>query len=165
MLYYPVDVAKLKPREVDMFKTILIVGLLVIIVAPSLEAETVKDMNHAADEVRAVEEAFAATMVDRDLAAFSRFLSPEAVFFSDHGPLRGISAVVGEWKAYFEGPDAPFSWRPEEVEVLESGLLAFSSGPVFDPENRLIGTFNSVWRKEDDGQWRIVFDKGCPASE
>jgi ketosteroid isomerase-like protein len=25
-----------------------------------------------------------------------------------------------------------------------------------------VGTFNSVWRLEADGKWRIVFDKGCP---
>ena len=26
------------------------------------------------------------------------------------------------------------------------------------------GTFNSVWRVNDDGQWRVVFDAGSPAA-
>ena len=26
------------------------------------------------------------------------------------------------------------------------------------------GTFNSVWRLNDDGQWRVVFDAGNPAA-
>jgi ketosteroid isomerase-like protein len=46
--------------------------------------------------------------------------------------------------------------------VLASGTLALSSGPVYDPDGKRAGTFNSTWRKEADGRWRVVFDKGCP---
>ena len=60
------------------------------------------------------------------------------------------------------GPDAPFSWRPEVVQVLDSGTLALTSGPVRDPTGRRTGTFNSIWRREPNDQWRVVFDKGCP---
>ena len=28
---------------------------------------------------------------------------------------------------------------------------------------RRIGSFNSIWRREPDGTWLVVFDKGCPA--
>jgi len=114
------------------------------------------------EEVREVERAFAATMADRDHSAFSSFLSVEAIFFGGGEPLRGKAAVAQGWKPYFEGPDAPFSWEPEVVEVLESGTLALSSGPVRDPNGMVVGTFNSIWRKEPDGEWRVVFDKGCP---
>lgn len=55
---------------------------------------------------------------------------------------------------------APFSWEPAEGEVLESGTLVLSSGPVRDPEGKRSGTFNSIWRLEADGRWRVVFDKG-----
>ena len=54
------------------------------------------------------------------------------------------------------------SWRPEEVEVLESGKLAIRSGPVLGPDGKRSGTFNSIWRLEPDGRWRVIFDKGCP---
>ncbi|MFH1567972.1 MAG: hypothetical protein ABIL09_08210 [Gemmatimonadota bacterium] len=30
------------------------------------------------------------------------------------------------------------------------------------PQGRPIRTFDSVWRLEPDGRWRIVFDRGCP---
>ena len=51
----------------------------------------------------------------------------------------------------------------ETVEVLDSGTLALSSGPVRDPSGKRTGTFNSVWRREADGKWKIVLDNGCPA--
>ena len=112
-------------------------------------------------QVRAAETAFAKTMADRDQAAFAGYVADEAVFFG-RGVLRGKAAVVEGWKPLYEGPKAPFSWAPEQVEVLDSGTLALSSGPVYDPEGKRSGTFNSVWRLEKDGKWRVVFDKGCP---
>ena len=118
------------------------------------------------DQVRATETAFARSMAARDHVAFTAHLAEEAVFFSgDRGVLRGKTAVAAGWKRWFEGPQAPFSWEPAEVEVLASGTLAMTSGPVKDPAGKRIGTFQSVWRREADGSWKIVFDKGCPPCE
>jgi len=116
----------------------------------------------AADEVRATETAFAHTLAARDHAAFTALLADEAIFFGSTRVLRGRAAVAEGWARFFAGPDAPFSWAPERVEVLDSGRLALSTGPVFDPAGRRTGTFNSIWRREEDGRWRIVFDNGCP---
>ena len=113
------------------------------------------------DELRAVEEDFAATMADRDLAAFTAFLDPEVVFFNGDTELRGSRRVAEAWARYFEGGEAPFSWRPEVVTVLDSGGLGLTSGPIFDAEGRRVGTFNSVWRRDPAGSWKIVFDRGC----
>ena len=112
-------------------------------------------------QVFAAESSFAATMAARDLKAFRSYVAPDAIFFGGRGVLRGNAAVVEGWKRFFESTKAPFSWRPEVVEVLDSGKLAHSSGSVMDPDGKLIGMFNSVWRLESDGRWRVVFDKGC----
>ena len=111
-------------------------------------------------QVSEIEMAFAKTMADRDFAAFKSFLSEEAVFFSGPKPLRGKQEVAGWWQHYYDQPLAPFSWKPETVEVLNSGVLALSAGPVYDPNGKITGTFTSIWRLEKDGKWRIVFDKG-----
>ena len=71
-------------------------------------------------QVADTERAFARTMASRDHQAFASFLSQEAVFFSGPKPLRGAQQVAEWWKRYYEGPDAPFSWQPEDVEVLDS---------------------------------------------
>lgn len=113
-----------------------------------------------AQEVEAREIAFARTMADRDFEAFLTFVSPEAIFFDGNRPLRGRDEIGRRWAAFFQGDAAPFSWRPDMVEVLESGRLAMTSGPVLDASGDQIGRFSSVWRKDADGQWRVVFDKG-----
>jgi ketosteroid isomerase-like protein len=115
-----------------------------------------------AAQVRAAETAFAKSMADRNLAAFTALLADDTVFWGGKGVLRGKAAVAADWKRFFDAPAAPFSWAPAEVEVLPSGTLGFTSGPVFDPKGNRIGTFNSVWQRQPDGAWKIVFDKGCP---
>ena len=111
------------------------------------------------------ERTFAKTMADRDLAAFARFLSDETVFFSGPTPLRGKAAVTAYWKRFYDQPAAPFSWQPERVQVLDSGTLALSTGPVFDASGKRVASFTSVWRLEAPGVWRIVFDKGCNCAD
>ena len=80
-------------------------------------------------QVMETERAFAKTMADRDFSAFSSFIAPDAVFFTGPEARRGKQAVVDAWKRFYEKPDAPFSWRPETVEVLDSGSLALSKRP------------------------------------
>jgi ketosteroid isomerase-like protein len=113
-------------------------------------------------QVIATERAFAKTMADRDHLAFAEFIAADTVFFSGSKPLHGKQQVVDYWARFYTSPVAPFSWEPREVEVLASGDLALSSGPVRDATGKDIATFTSVWRKEAPNTWRIVFDKGNP---
>jgi ketosteroid isomerase-like protein len=123
------------------------------------------DLPELQRQVEDTERAFAKTMADRDYTAFRSFLSDEAVFFSGPTPWRGKLQVARAWKRFYEKSEAPFSWAPEKVAVLDSGTLALSTGPVRDPKGKQIGTFMSIWRLEAPGKWRIVFDKGCDACE
>lgn len=139
-------------------------GLAVALLAGCATTAPQPDLAGLKRQVADTERAFAATMAARDHAAFTSFLAEETVFFGAT-PLRGRAVVAERWKTFYEKPDAPFSWEPAEVEVLDSGTLALTSGPVKDPSGKLIGTFMSIWRLEAPGQWRIVFDKGCDACD
>jgi len=116
----------------------------------------------ATAQVFAAERAFAKSMADRDAGAFADFVADEAIFFTGAAPLRGKPQVLSGWSRFFEGETAPFSWEPDQVEVLESGSLALSTGLVRDPAGTVVGRFNSIWRLEEPGVWRVVFDKGSP---
>ncbi len=133
--------------------------LFVLAVTGSLHAQT--SNAELTGQVVAAESSFAATMANRDLDAFARFVAPDAIFFGSDGPTRGREAVVESWRALFSLPKPPFSWQRATVVVLDSGSLALSSGPVFDAKGEQTGTFNSIWRREPNGEWRVIFDKGC----
>lgn len=139
------------------------IALCLIATASSELHATTATVEQLENTVREREQAFAATMTARDLTAFGSFLAADAVFVGREAN-RGREAVLAAWRPYFEGA-APFSWAPERVVVLDSGRLALSSGPVYAPSGERAGTFNSVWRLEDDGVWRVVLDNGCPRCE
>jgi ketosteroid isomerase-like protein len=130
-----------------------------LLAAPVFAAD---DLEQLAAEVRAAESGFAASMAERNFERFASFVADDAIFFGAEA-LRGKEAVLTAWKQFFEGDAAPFSWAPEQVEVLESGQLAHSSGPVFTPDGERAATFNSIWRRGADGRWLVIFDKGCDA--
>ena len=116
------------------------------------------------DQVWAAEVAFARTMADRDIKRFGELVSDEAIFFAGTTALNGKAKVIEGWTGFFKEPTAPFSWEPDQVEVLASGTLAISTGPVRDPAGKVVARFNSIWRLESGSVWRVVFDKGSPPS-
>jgi ketosteroid isomerase-like protein len=119
-------------------------------------------------QVVQTETAFAKSMADRNFSAFTGFLSDEAVFFSATKVLHGKEEIASAWKPLFEASAAPFSWASGQVEVLNSGTLALSTGPVYGATGKVVGSFTSIWRLDAPGVWHIVFDKGneaCNCSE
>lgn len=121
-----------------------------------------------AAQVRAAETAFARTMADRDIAAFSALIADDAVFVNGGQPLRGKLAITAFWKKFYDGPAAPFAWKPEIVEVAARGDIGYTEGPVSAPDGKVFAKFWSTWRRDPaSGRWLVVFDNGqrvcdCP---
>jgi ketosteroid isomerase-like protein len=140
-----------------------LVALAAVMLAGCAAAGPRPDTAELKKQVIATERAFAATMAARDHAKFVSFLAEDTVWFGPGDrPLRGKQAVADAWKPFYEKAEAPFSWEPSVCEVLDSGDLALTSGPVHDPSGKQVATFTSIWRQEKPGVWRIVFDRGCP---
>jgi ketosteroid isomerase-like protein len=128
---------------------------------PTMEPGTAKvDVDALRLQVIDTETAFARTMAERNFAGFLSFVDDDAVFLNGGDPLRGKAAIGAHWQKFYTARTAPFSWRPDLVEVLATGALAQSNGPVTDPSGKVFARFYSTWRLESPGVWRIVFDNG-----
>jgi ketosteroid isomerase-like protein len=143
------------------------VAIAALLAGCAMTPQSKPDLATLRQQVIAAEKGFAKTMADRNHAAFVAFLADEAIFFTGTSALRGKQEVSDSWKRFYEIPEAPFSWEPKDVEVLDSGTLALSWGPVRDPKGKHFANFQSVWRLEAPGVWKIIFDKGseecdCP---
>lgn len=111
-------------------------------------------------QVAEAERAFARSMAQRDLKAFAQFVSEDALFFAGRKAQKGRAEVVAAWTRFFEGAQPPFSWAPDQVELAPGGQFAYSTGPVWGPDGKLISRFNTVWRLEAPGVWRVLYDRG-----
>jgi ketosteroid isomerase-like protein len=116
----------------------------------------------AAEQVRAAETAFAKAFADHDVDRFVAMLDDHATFLSGSGTLHGKADVTRVWSKMVAQPKAPFSWKPERVEVSGDGTIGFSSGPVRDAQGRQFAVYTSVWQRQGDGSWKVIFDgPGC----
>ncbi len=120
-------------------------------------------------DVRCREIAFSLAAEARDLDAFRSFIDADARFVASD-VRRGVDEVAAAWAPFFAVDGPTIRWRPDIVEVLDDERLALSRGPYRvrseDADGRPVeywGTFNSIWRLNDDGVWRVVFDAGNPS--
>jgi ketosteroid isomerase-like protein len=127
------------------------IALLFLVAMPVLAADR-------AGEVRTTEIAFARAFADRDAAKFFSFVSDDAHFLSAKRTMNNKSEVKSVWTNYFKDPKPPFSWAPERVVVNGKGDIGLSTGPILDADGKHIGNYSSIWQRQRDGTWKIIFD-------
>src|SRR5688500_3898422 len=111
----------------------------------------------------------AQAVADHDAAAFAEHLHPQAAFHSGAPqPLRGREAIATAWADIVAGKGLKLSWYPSRVTIGGPDDVAWSSGPaLFEDlspgatERFSVGTFHSVWHRDADGVWRVLFDNGA----
>lgn len=139
-------------------------------IAAAVEPETLPapKLSAAECEVWARELSFAQSVADHDAAEFAAHLHPGAVFGAKGPqPQRGREAIAAAWAGIVDGERLKLSWYPTMVVIGGEGDIAYSSGPALyenlapDAKRRYsIGGFQSVWHKDPDGVWRVLFDDG-----
>ncbi len=108
--------------------------------------------------------AWAAKDVDRVLSCYS----DDASVFPSNAPIAtGKEAIRALWSQVFETPGFALSWDISKLEVSRAGDLAYAYGTyeqtVNDPEGNPIterGKWVGVYKKQADGQWKMVADIG-----
>lgn len=122
-----------------------------------------------AGEVWAADVEFDRASAEGDLEAFAALLAEDAVFLGS-GRLDGRESIVRAWGPLFaEDRATVLRWKPHTVEVAASGDLAYTLGDFEStttmPDgtmSRMTGTYVSIWRRGEDGEWRAVVDSGTP---
>lgn len=113
----------------------------------------------AVEEVLAADTEFAARAAEAGQGvAFAEYLAPDGILFRPE-PVPGQA-----WLARNEAVSGRLEWSPSAAAVDCSGRLALSTGP-WSYRNAAggepaAGHYLSVWRRDDDGQWRVILDHG-----
>ena len=101
------------------------------------------------------------------VAAFSMYLADSAVQMpSGAAPITGRESIV---EAMSSGPDLKLLWEPRHAEIAISGELGWTWG-IYEArfmsdegeEVSSAGKYLNVWRKQDDGAWKVIVDMGNP---
>lgn len=109
----------------------------------------------------------------RNADAFLALLDADTVFVSESGPAaRGREKVRAKWTKVFDPTGPSLTWEPYEGEVSSQGDLGYTRGKYLfqgkDGAGRPVterGEYLSIWRKQQDGTWRLVVNSSLPATD
>jgi ketosteroid isomerase-like protein len=103
---------------------------------------------------------FAKTASEKGIkTAFLSYLAEDSILFRPH-------AVSGkEWTAAQPETPGVLIWEPSYAEISGSGDLGFTTGPYVyktlrDSADGDYGQFFSLWKKQNDGTWKVLLDAG-----
>src|SRR6185295_6311424 len=127
-----------------------------LLLVPFLLADLQASWNSLVD----AERAFAQASVSKGTKeAFLGVLADDSVIFRPH-------AVSGKkWTAENAAPTSQLTWIPEFADISAAGDLGYTTGPWQarkTPHEQPVafGHYVTLWRKEKDGQWKVVLDLG-----
>jgi len=113
---------------------------------------------------------FCQALVDRNLERFLSFVADDTTFSGGAAPLRGKDAVAQGWARYFKEGGPTVTWKPIKADVLVGGDVGYTVGTwerrTPDADGKLVvthGDYLTVWEKQTDGAWKVVFDTGSSA--
>jgi ketosteroid isomerase-like protein len=111
---------------------------------------------------------FNQAVADRDLKRFLSFVHESATFNGGTpDEIHGRDGVAKDWAQYFQASGPRLTWKPTKGEILGQGDLGYTVGswelrglPAGGQPAVTRGNYLTVWRKQADGAWRVVFDTG-----
>jgi ketosteroid isomerase-like protein len=125
------------------------------------------------EALRDLDEQWSKAAGAKDVDKTISFYSDDALVMPPNAPSATTKEAIRKiWKDLLT--DANISWKTKEVEVAQSGDLAFSSGtyevtlndPTGTPVNDR-GKYVEVWKKQADGTWKCgvdIWNSDLPAS-
>lgn len=124
----------------------------------------------AREELLAVDERFAAEVAEKGLTVFERYYAEDAVEMPSFQPMiEGKTAILDYYRPYGNNPRYKLTWKPTRAEVSDDGGLGYTYGhyeaTTLDEQGTPVtrsGKYVSIWRREYDGGWKVIFDGGSP---
>ena len=160
-----------------MRKTSTLIVALFIIVFAGCAAESAEQIDLEAERTAILDADRAWSETPPDLEAFMPFFADGARFQPPEAPEAASREDIRETASgLFSLPGFSVSWRPHLSDVSAAGDLGYSIGTfeltVDDAEGNPVtrnGKYTTVWRKQEDGQWKVVsdtfnFDSPAPTS-
>ena len=138
------------------------VAILLLFVATSVAAK--QKSPKGADLLRQLEANFAADVAHNGHAAFLTYFAEDGVELVDGG---GINSKDDMRKQPPWPEGTTLTWTPVKAEMAASGDLGYTYGNFVytakNKEGKLVanyGKYTSIWKKQKDGQWKVVVDMG-----
>jgi len=149
-------------------KTIITTLLLLLLFAATSYAKKDKSAQ-GADLLRQLEAGFASDVAQHGHDAFITHFAEDGVEIVDGGGFN----TKDDMRKQPAWPDGTtLTWTPVKAEMAASGELGYTYGNYIytarNKEGKVVtsyGKYTSIWKKQKDGQWKVVVDMGNSSPE
>ena len=108
----------------------------------------------------------------RGLDGFASFLADNVSTLREDKPvISGKAAMIETWRPLLSNPAMTIRWEPISASASSGGDLGYTFGmyeitKTDGAGKHTIGTgkYLTVWRKQNDGSWKVEFDTGVADS-
>lgn len=123
----------------------------------------------AKEDMLRTDREFSRATGEHGLEGFSSFLADEVTTLRPDAPLlRGKQALAARWAPLLNDPAVKIEWHPLTAEVAGSADFGYTVGTYqitranAEGPASIVGTgkYITIWRKQKDGAWKVVFDSG-----
>ena len=144
-----------------------LVSLLVLgLACDTRPSKTTPDPTQALSALRTADSLVQAAIVARDAERTASFYAEQAVLMPvAESIIEGRTAILAEWRHVFGIPGFANRARLVAADLSTAGDLGYTRGtyesPMLGPGGQQLlerGKWVSVWKRQADGQWRIVVD-------
>lgn len=153
-----------KPRVIG-----LMAGASALVVGGSLASWAAAVPSTAAREevkIRQLDADWVQAVQSKDLEKIVGFYAPEGSMMADRAPIAtGTAAVRGAWQHVLGTPGFTLTFKPTHIDVAQGRDMAADIGTFTETEadaagkvTTTVGKYVVVWRKQPDGQWRVIAD-------
>lgn len=117
-------------------------------------------------EIYKTEKEFEKTVLEKGFrTGFSQFSDANAVLIREHDTLiKGKNEILN----YYLNPkfkNASVQWTPDFIDISEDGTMGYTFGKYtwtvkdsLGKSTNYNGIFHTVWKKQNDGTWKYVWD-------
>ena len=130
----------------------------------SCETKNISDSTEKwKQEIREAEQQFAHMVQEKGIHdAFVAFAADDATIMRNHALVKGKAAIDDFYK---NTNSKTLDWAPDFIEVSNSGDLGYTYGTYHytyqdstGNEQVNTGIFHTVWKRQQDGTWKFVWD-------
>jgi ketosteroid isomerase-like protein len=132
-------------------------------------AESSADTAAAREQIRAADLAFARATAERGAEGWVSFFAADGKMFRPGQVVSGPDSIRAHVTPWFADAAFSLTWEPTFAEVATSGDLGYTYGRYQSRGRDSMGNavtgagwYVTVWRRDEDGTWKVALDIGNP---
>jgi ketosteroid isomerase-like protein len=147
-------------------------SLLVVVVLAGVSRPASASPKASADTLRQLEGEFMKAAAERGAAGYMSYYADNAVEVPNNAPLITGKINIAKTMGFLDDKNNRLAWTPVGADISSAGDLGYTYGTFefrsVGKDGKAIseqGKYTSIWKKQNDGSWKVVLDMGNANAE